>query len=117
MEVVRFAMDGGVVVITITVDGPHAYRYWYLADDKKFRGDDTGGGEHIHHLGMPSELHLDSNRWTFGLGGPTGDSQQYEVKIVWEQDGHVLHEWTKPGVIDADKPAAEESGSAILAGE
>ncbi|MCD6162094.1 MAG: hypothetical protein J7K40_06745 [candidate division Zixibacteria bacterium] len=122
MDLIRFnyknnGEDAGAVTIHIDIDGLMLWQYVYKADDKKFEGNYRDKKPHVHALGMPSELELDSNEWEVRLINSSDDSRDYKIKIVWRQDGNDLFVWEKSDTLIPAEPAKRLTGSALLAGK
>ncbi len=114
MRDLAFRMDGGPVIIKITIEGLVSRKYTYYADEKRFKGD--AAEPCTHALGMPADLHLDRNKWVFRMANQDNEAQGYSISIVWEQDGAEIDNWEKKGSLKPSAPVKEEVDSRDLVG-
>jgi len=116
MELIKFENDGGALMIRVEIGGVVVWRYVYVTEDRKIIRNNKSSPPYDHIVGLPHELDNDAHSWDIQLGNISDDSQDYEVKIIWEQDGNRIHEWQpKKGPLPKGS-ATVLKGDALLIG-
>jgi len=111
----KFKLNGGPVIIRVSVEGAVSRKYTYFADEKRFKGDAVKPSVHV--LGMPPDLHLDYNKWVFRLINQADEALGYTVRIVWEQDGTEIDRWEQKKSLPPGSAVREEADERFLIGE
>jgi hypothetical protein len=113
VKLIRFKYDGGPVTVEIAVEGLVEWRYKYVTDTNRLIRTSEQESPFVHTVGMPDDLHLDSNSWDFKLVN-TGDAEaEYAITIRWHQDGEELATWSAGGTL-AGGELAIDAGDAFL---
>lgn len=118
-KLIKFDKDGGPVSFMVVAEtGPGVtWKYVYTSDGKQFQGGMMTPAQNqsrTHILGIPTDLHLDANSWSFRLLNQTDELQAYSISIVWEQDGIILNQWHDEGATTAENPTKLITGGCIL---
>ena len=114
MELIRFKKNGGPVTIHMKIEGLVAWRYKYVAEDKKFVKHSQMPEPYSHMLGLPHDLENDINSWDIQIGNPSDEDQNYTATIVWEQDDNKIHEWSRSKTIKPDAAVVEEDDCLLV---
>lgn len=106
-ELIRFQKSGGVLSVEITVSTFLPWDYGYTEENVRttYRSNSSEGKTmpHSYALGFANQMEFDFNSFEVNLF-VDGQTEDFEIRIVWRQDGRVLHQWVRSGPTNAETP-------------
>jgi hypothetical protein len=113
-EIIKTINQTDPVTIQITVNSAAFWEYDYADRGTHYAGKYNDGKSHTHAIGLPGELHLSTDAWTFRFINTTGATTGFVAKIEWLQNQSLIHTWSKTdNVASSDLKTAGDDGVII----
>ncbi len=108
-EIINTINQNDTVKIKVTVNSAALWSYVYTDQGIDYQGQ-YNSPPVLHALGLPHELHLKHDAWTFSFVNQTNTNTGYSAKIEWVQGVTVIHTWNDQGSIPANAMLNPPSG-------
>lgn len=100
MNLIKLLDNNDVVSIEITITGPVAWRYDYVAYDYTYSKDSKDSPPFIHALGFNRDIDGERHFWDIYIDNIGTAPANFTAAIVWRQGRRVLDRWNQSGSLE-----------------